>query len=79
MNTAKFTLANALTLVALLGSFAVFLMRYEKRISSIESLNVEQQHRIERTEGLIRDMYPKLEKVNNNVEWLVQRERDKSP
>jgi hypothetical protein len=79
MNVPKFTLGNTLTLLALLGSFTVFLMRYSERISNIEKVNEEKQHRIERIEGLVRDMYPKLEKVNNNVEWLVQQERRKSP
>lgn len=62
-------------MIALLGSFSVFLMRYEGRISKIENLALEQQHRIERTEILLRDMYPKLEKVNNNLEWLVQQRK----
>jgi hypothetical protein len=77
MNVQRFSLTTILAVLAMAGSFAVFLMRYSERISNIERMNEEQQHRIERTEGLIRDMYPKLEKVNNNVEWLVQRERNK--
>lgn len=75
--SAKFSLANLLTVIAFLGSFAVFLMRYEGRISKIENLNEEQQHRIERLEGLARDMFPKLEKVNNNLEWLVQQQKER--
>jgi len=77
MNAPKFSVSNLATVVALLGSFAVFLMRYEGRISKIENINDEQQHRIERLEGLARDMYPKLEKVNNNLEWLVEREKER--
>lgn len=66
-----------MTVIALLGSFAVFLMRYEGRISKIENFNDEQQHRIERLEALARDMFPKLERVNTNLEWLVQREKER--
>jgi len=77
MNAPKFSVSNLATVVALLGSFAVFLMRYEGRISKIENINDEQQHRIERIEGLMRDMYPKLEKASNNLEWLVQREKER--
>jgi hypothetical protein len=77
MNAPKFSVSNLATVIALLGSFAVFLMRYEGRISKIENTNDEQQHRIERLEGLARDMYPKLERVNTNLEWLVQREKER--
>jgi hypothetical protein len=77
MNAPKFSASNIMTVIALLGSFAVFLMRYEGRISKIENVNDEQQHRIERIEGLMRDMYPKLEKASNNLEWLVQREKER--
>jgi hypothetical protein len=77
MNAPKFSVSNLATVVALLGSFAVFLMRYEGRISKIENTNDEQQHRIERLEGLARDMYPKLERVNTNLEWLVEREKER--
>jgi hypothetical protein len=77
MNAPKFSVSNLATVVALLGSFAVFLMRYEGRISKIENTNDEQQHRIERLELLARDMFPKLERVNNNLEWLVEREKER--
>jgi hypothetical protein len=77
MNTPKFSVSNIMTVIALLGSFAVFLMRYEGRISKIENFNDEQQHRIERLELLAREMYPKLEKASNNLEWLVQHEKER--
>lgn len=54
------------------GAFALFLMRYEGRISKIENLQVEDTHRIERLESLSREMYPKLERVNTNVDWIVR-------
>ena len=79
MNAPKFSVSNLMTVIALLGSFAVFLMRYEGRISKIENTNDEQQHRIERIEGLMRDMYPKLERASNNLEWIVQREKERKP
>ncbi len=77
MNAPKFSVSNIMTVIALLGSFAVFLMRYEGRISKIENFNDEQQHRIERLELLAREMYPKLERASNNLEWLVQHQREK--
>ena len=77
MNAPKFSVSNIMTVIALLGSFAVFLMRYEGRISKIENYNDEQQHRIERLELLAREMYPKLERASNNLEWLVQHQREK--
>jgi hypothetical protein len=77
MNAPKFSASNIMTVIALLGSFAVFLMRYEGRISKIENFNDEQQHRIERLELLAREMYPKLEKASNNSEWLVQHEKER--
>lgn len=77
MNAPKFSPANLLTLIALMGSFAVFLMRYSERISKIENVNEEQQHMLERHQTFILEMYPKLEKVNNNVDWLVKQEQQK--
>jgi len=77
MNQAKFSVANIVTVIAMLGSFAVFLMKYEGRISKIENINEEQTHRIERLEGLMRYMYPKVEKVSNNLEWLVEHEKER--
>jgi hypothetical protein len=71
-------MGNLITVVALLGSFAVFLMRYEGRITKIENQEDSLLHRIERNEVLLREMYPKLERVNNNLEWLVQREKERS-
>lgn len=72
MNVARFNLGNILTLVAMAGAFAVFLMRYESRISKIENSQLEDTHRIERIEMLTREMYPKLERLNTNMDWLVK-------
>ncbi len=75
----KLGTGNALTLLAMVCSFVVFLMRYEARISKIENNAEEQQHRIEREEALIREMFPKLERVSTNLEWLVKQEKEKNP
>jgi hypothetical protein len=70
MNAPKFSPTFLVTVIAMSGSFAVFLMRYSERISNIERLNEEQQHRIEGRRDWSGDV-SQLEKANSNLEWLV--------